>query len=449
MQKALQVARFKWHVPGWRGRIARARRRATRALVFLTAGWVALVAGPPPSAATCAGDCDMNGAVAINELIAMVAIALGAAPLDTCAAGDVDGDGEIAVHEIVAAVNHALGTCPVPEATPTPTPPAVTPTPSATQTPGPLGRWQFVLDPARSTLAVVGVAGDAPLVLGGFQGQVQGETGFPAYLELEAGQPDAQGLATVDVTGASDFFYVDATEAAQFVMCMKPLAPVRGAGLLACTGGVDFSLALTQDHHLGQVGVDGFTVADCLERGGTVEAADRSCDGPEDTCSTVGAHPDVCNGPLDVGQLGGNSGRGAALFALVPELGLAGLPLEMHTERALPCGDEGQGAPVSFAFTTAAVRASILNVNNATNRCRAGDTEAACTVDADCDSEPGAGDGACGAALHYDTTGENFSCTDWGSHTARGCLVFAAPQLDANPVAAGGDVITTLKLCTP
>ena len=69
------------------------------------------LAVPAPPAA-CAGDCNGDGAVAINELISGVNIALGAAPLASCAAVDGSGDGVVAINELIAAVNAALIGCP-------------------------------------------------------------------------------------------------------------------------------------------------------------------------------------------------------------------------------------------------------------------------------------------------------------------------------------------------
>ncbi len=63
------------------------------------------------AAAVCVGDCDGDGTVTVNEVIAMVDIALGTAPVSSCVAGDADGSGTITVDEIVAAVNNALGGC--------------------------------------------------------------------------------------------------------------------------------------------------------------------------------------------------------------------------------------------------------------------------------------------------------------------------------------------------
>jgi len=59
----------------------------------------------------CAGDCNGDGAVTINELLTMVNVALGTTAVTACEAGDVNGNGEITINEILAAVNHALGTC--------------------------------------------------------------------------------------------------------------------------------------------------------------------------------------------------------------------------------------------------------------------------------------------------------------------------------------------------
>ena len=63
---------------------------------------------PPPA---CPGDCDGDGAVAINELIVGVNIALGSSSLDACPAFDTDADGGVAINELIAAVNAALSGC--------------------------------------------------------------------------------------------------------------------------------------------------------------------------------------------------------------------------------------------------------------------------------------------------------------------------------------------------
>lgn len=72
---------------------------------------VALCAFPAARAAACAGDCNDNDAVTINELVTMVAIALDENGVDACAAGDANLDGVINIDELVLAVTHALGEC--------------------------------------------------------------------------------------------------------------------------------------------------------------------------------------------------------------------------------------------------------------------------------------------------------------------------------------------------
>ena len=93
----------------------------------------------------CAGDCNGNGEVTIDELILGVDIALGTQSVDVCPAFDVNSDGQVTIDELVSAVNNALDGCPAtatPTDTPTETPVAGTPTlthsppPSNTPTPG-------------------------------------------------------------------------------------------------------------------------------------------------------------------------------------------------------------------------------------------------------------------------------------------------------------------------
>ena len=88
--------------------------------------------------AQCAGDCNGDGTVAINELIVGVNIALGSAQVSACSSFDTNGDGMVAINELIAAVNNALGGCtagPTATATPTATPTQGTPVPTATVTP--------------------------------------------------------------------------------------------------------------------------------------------------------------------------------------------------------------------------------------------------------------------------------------------------------------------------
>ena len=85
-----------------------------------------LLAMPARGSAACAGDCNGDGEVTVNELVLMVSIALGTSPVSACENGDTDGNGEVTVNEIIAGVNIALGECvattPTPTASPTVTP---------------------------------------------------------------------------------------------------------------------------------------------------------------------------------------------------------------------------------------------------------------------------------------------------------------------------------------
>jgi hypothetical protein len=67
---------------------------------------------PSPTPPPCAGDCNRNQVVAIDELIRGVNIALGELPLDACPAFDGNGDQRVGVDELITAVNNTLLGCP-------------------------------------------------------------------------------------------------------------------------------------------------------------------------------------------------------------------------------------------------------------------------------------------------------------------------------------------------
>jgi hypothetical protein len=84
------------------------------------------------AAAPCVGDCDLDGAVTVNELIRGVNIALGTVGVDSCPPFDRDNSATVSVDEIVAAVQNALVGCPRDM---TPSPSGGTPTAAPTSTP--------------------------------------------------------------------------------------------------------------------------------------------------------------------------------------------------------------------------------------------------------------------------------------------------------------------------
>lgn len=63
----------------------------------------------------CAGDCNDDRAVTVDELVLLVNVALGREPLEVCPTGDLDGDGSLTVNEIIVAVLSALEGCGEPQ----------------------------------------------------------------------------------------------------------------------------------------------------------------------------------------------------------------------------------------------------------------------------------------------------------------------------------------------
>src|SRR6185436_4160194 len=182
----------------------------------------------------CLGDCNGDGSVTVDEIIIMVNIALGTAQIGDCTAGDGDTSGTITVDEIVTATNNALSGCPV--------------------VGGPLGTRHFVLDPVRSNFTAV-LAPGFEVNLGSFRGQNNdpNNTVTDAFFDFEAGEPDENGLAFVNVTASSEYIFASAN-IANITVCLKPLVPVINAGVVQCNGGLDYSIRTAIDHVLGRIG---------------------------------------------------------------------------------------------------------------------------------------------------------------------------------------------------
>lgn len=92
---------------------------------------IVLLALASPAWPQCAGDCNDDGHVSVDELVIGSQIALGRAELSMCPDLDADDTGSVEIDELVDAVAKATGGCP---ATPT-ADPTVTPTPAPTSTP--------------------------------------------------------------------------------------------------------------------------------------------------------------------------------------------------------------------------------------------------------------------------------------------------------------------------
>ena len=66
---------------------------------------------PTPIPLLCAGDCNEDGRVMVDELIRGVQVSLGTLAVETCDAFDPSGDGTVSIVELVAAVRHSLEGC--------------------------------------------------------------------------------------------------------------------------------------------------------------------------------------------------------------------------------------------------------------------------------------------------------------------------------------------------
>jgi len=62
---------------------------------------------------SCAGDCNGDRMVQVDEIVLAVNIALGTGDHSTCEAADADGNGKCEINELVLAVNSALNGCPL------------------------------------------------------------------------------------------------------------------------------------------------------------------------------------------------------------------------------------------------------------------------------------------------------------------------------------------------
>jgi hypothetical protein len=67
---------------------------------------------PTGTPGLCAGDCNGDGAVTIDELILGINIALGSQPPSACPSFDTDSDGTLSIDELIFAVQNALAGCP-------------------------------------------------------------------------------------------------------------------------------------------------------------------------------------------------------------------------------------------------------------------------------------------------------------------------------------------------
>ncbi|MBI4518928.1 MAG: hypothetical protein HY699_24315 [Deltaproteobacteria bacterium] len=277
-----------------------------------------------------------------------------------------------------------------------------------TPPPRPLGRRRFSINPSTSPL--VAVLGDLPINAGRFQG----------WLELDAGTPDENGVAAIDVAASSEYIFADLRPLSPMIVCLKPLVPALNAGAIACKGQQDFSFSVAVDHVAGVVGENDFTAEQCQAMCGPIGCG--TVEGADDP------HPNVCNGPVSAGVgMRGDSGRGAVALAPDPETEEGGLQFELSFVKPGACRNNenqecsadadcgegdicmeacGDGRPdmaTAVPFSSGPVRVQVANA-----------------------------DGVVGEPPRtYDVRGQNFSCSRWTTENGPGKLVFAFAQLHA------------------
>ncbi|MDX2167735.1 MAG: hypothetical protein SF182_11750 [Deltaproteobacteria bacterium] len=140
----------------------------------------------PPASRPCAGDCNENGAVSIDELIAAVNIALDPSNDPTiCRNFDPNQDGQITINELVQFVSAALGGC------------DSGPTPTATRRPATFAEIQQAILQPRCAIATCHddefESGDLNL------------TADAAYDELFNVPPDIESAAAAGLLRVDDF----------------------------------------------------------------------------------------------------------------------------------------------------------------------------------------------------------------------------------------------------
>src|SRR5262245_48299936 len=66
---------------------------------------------PPSAFGMCAGDCNEDGAVSIDDLVKTVNVALSAMPMSACMSADPDSDSKVQIDEVVHAVQNSIRGC--------------------------------------------------------------------------------------------------------------------------------------------------------------------------------------------------------------------------------------------------------------------------------------------------------------------------------------------------
>src|SRR5215470_5555367 len=97
-------------------------RRWLRLACMITSAAPALVLFSSAPSYACAGDCNGDGRVTIDELLIGVRIGLDQRPLSDCPAFDANMDGMVSINELIAGVRNSLNACALPTGSPSPAP---------------------------------------------------------------------------------------------------------------------------------------------------------------------------------------------------------------------------------------------------------------------------------------------------------------------------------------
>lgn len=325
----------------------------------------------------------------VAELVIGVRRAIGVEAPE-CPEADADGNGSVSVSDLIRCVRASLDGCDALLGGPPP------------------GIRRFSLDPARSSfIATLPGVGDFP------------DVGFSGFLDLRARRTLLPTTFFIDVVDASEYLSIGVAGNSSAI-CARPVReqfPITSAGVLYCASGNSVGLNITQERNIGVLGA-------CTSSGAAC-ATDDDCDGgmcfDEASCLNLGGTVDevagTCIGPVQGEASGEPAEAGALLISPDPNGGqIVGLPLEVMTEDALPCGDEpsAPGISTTFALTTGTYTATLFDPNNEE------DTELTATV-----------------------TGENFDCDRWTGEDGPGTLVLTGAVFDVPTALGVTDIMST------
>ncbi len=298
----------------------------------------------------CVGDCNDDGAVAINELIVGVQIALGTFDASTCQAMDANGDGGVAIDELVLAVEASLASAPPPSPTPTSVPAP------------PIGAHRCAL------------ASESVIELNSASLPVPIPVEITGTIDIVCGAPTAAGTAPCDCRSDLE---PKAIPGIGFV-CVRS-EPGCPTGLIACAGGDHLDVVLVADGDIGRCDGNDACAAACdvscaeagqdqLSSGCTGYCAGGGNDGQ--TCRLDTHCPGgACNGqdPVTASNVcqcqcanlaAGGAGAGGELQCAF------GVALDL--ESAAPCGDGDVFLSVGrtcVPATTGSVSLSLTDAN--------------------------------------------------------------------------------------